>query len=160
MDSMNEQTEKDHSRYAEVVKAHENEDYRQDMFWLLEIESLPGSHLIRGIALPPIQVGQGPGQKGKLVPHPGDCARVVFNLSNVVDIERKLATWMTSGAKECKAALYMLKGNAEVKVEVASTWVLEGFKPVSVQLQNFDRKGEAGIAELLVQFAFDSVTIS
>lgn len=160
MDSMNEQAEQDRSRYADIVKAHEAEDYRQDMFWILEIEALPGSHLIRGVALPPVYVGQGPGQKGKLVPQPGDHARVVFNLSNVVDVERKMAAWMAEGAKECKAALYMLKGSAEVKVDVASTWVLEGFRPVSMQLQNFDRKGEAGIAELLVQFAFDSVTVS
>lgn len=148
--------------YANLVNAHEVENYRQDALWLIEVEGFSQAHLIRGVVLPHLVAKPDRKLPGRLYPQNSEYAKFVFNLSNITNIEKELAAWMTSVpcAAAVNGALYMLKAMPESEdVELASSWKIANMKPVSMQLQNFQRKSEVGITELLVEFSFDHITI-
>lgn len=146
--------------YVDLVNSHETEDYRQDALWLMEVEGLSKTHLIRGVALPNLVSKQDNYEIPRLYPQRGEYAKLVFNLSNNLNIEKVIATWMSEG-RSAEGVLYMLKPAAgeNEEVELASAWRLVRMKPVGMQLQNFQRKNEIGVTELLVEFSFDYVTI-
>lgn len=121
--------------------------------WMLEIESIAETHLIKAVEVPEL-ISYG----DLLIPEGGDLLKVVFRLPTT-NLEKKFAD-LASGTTKCKAALYMLSRSEEGgEVAVCGTWIFEGFKPVKLKLQSFDRDRPTGLVELLVSCSFISVRI-
>lgn len=142
-------------RYDELVKSHETESYRQDTGWLLEIESLSESHLVKAIEIPSLA-----NYGGMLVPADGEHLIIVLRLPTDSGIETKVSRQIIDQVR-CKAALYMLcpKKDETGEMDVASTWIFDGFQINKMKLQGFNRDHKSSTVELMMTCTFKEVRI-
>lgn len=140
--------------YEQLTKDHEEEQYRQDLYWVLEIESLGRAHLAKAIEMPEVSA-----YSDMLVAAGTDLMKVVLRLPTDVNVEAQVAQLILNQTA-CKAALYMLARNGSVgELKVCSTWLFTDFKVVKMKLQSFDRDRPAGMVELLMCCSFRDVKI-
>lgn len=136
-------------RYETLKKAHENEEYRKDIDWILEIESLTDSHLVKAVEMPALA------NYADMLVADGESLNIVLRLPVGKKLEQEIARLLLEGTK-CKAALYMLNGE---KNEPAATWLFDDFSIGKMKLQSFDRDRPAGTIELLLTCSFKQVKI-
>ncbi len=142
-------------RYEQLTKAHEQECYRKDTAWLLEIESLSESHLVKAVEIP--SLGH---YGGMLVPADGETLNIVLRLPINSALEAKIGKQIIDRS-HCKAALYMLgpeKGESG-EMKVVSTWVFDGFEISKMKLQGFNRDQKSSTVELLLTCTFKEARI-
>jgi hypothetical protein len=142
-------------RYEQLTKAHEEESYRKDTAWLLEVETLSESHLVKAVEIPSLAC-----YGGMLVPADGEALSIVLRLPTNSGLEAKIGKQIVDRT-HCKAALYMLgpeKGESG-DMKVVSTWVFDGFEISKMKLQGFDRDHKSSTVELLLTCTFKEVRI-